>query len=67
MTSFDLKVWSMKIKEILFITIYMDEEKKLIKEGIVDLQDQILLFSADGVEKFEILNYESLFISLGNL
>lgn len=49
------------------VPVSMDEEKKLIKEGIVDLQDQILLFSAKGVEKFEILNYESLFISLRNL
>ncbi|WP_339702820.1 hypothetical protein [Algoriphagus aquimarinus] len=48
------------------VPIYLDEEKKLITEGIVDLQDQILLFSADGVEAFEILNYESLFTSLGN-
>jgi len=49
------------------VPVYLDEEKKLIQEGIVDLQDQILLFSNEGIEKFEILNYESLFTSIGNL
>lgn len=49
------------------VPVYLDEEKKLIQEGIVDLQDQILLFSKEGIEKFEILNYESLFTSIGNL
>jgi hypothetical protein len=44
--------------------IHLDEEKKLIQEGIVDFQDQILLFSADELEKFEILNYETLLTSL---
>lgn len=47
--------------------VYLDEEKKLIQEGIVDLQDQILLFSNEGIEKFEILNYETLFASLGSM
>ncbi|WP_086499938.1 hypothetical protein [Algoriphagus ratkowskyi] len=49
------------------VPVYLDEEKKLVQEGIVDLQDQILLFKADGVETFEILNYESLFNRIGNL
>lgn len=49
------------------VPVYLDEEKKLIQEGIVDLQDQILLFSNEGIEKFEILNYESIFTSIGNL
>lgn len=49
------------------VPVYLDEEKKLIKEGIVDLQDQILLFSSNGVEKFEILSYQSLFPSLSKL
>lgn len=53
--------------ELSSVPVYLDEEKKLIQEGIVDLQDQILLFKTDGVETFEILNYESLLASLSDL
>jgi hypothetical protein len=49
------------------VPVYLDEESRLIQEGVVELQDQILLFKADGVETFEILNYESLFTRIGNL
>lgn len=46
------------------VPVYLDEEKKLIQEGIVDFQDQILLFSNEGWQEFEILDYKALFSSL---
>lgn len=49
------------------VPVYLDEEKKLIQEGILDLQDQILLFSNEGIEKFDIMDYESLLTRMGKL
>jgi hypothetical protein len=40
------------------IPLYLDEEKLLIQENLVDPTDQILVFSKDGVKGFDILDYQ---------
>lgn len=40
------------------IPLYLDEQKLLIKEGLVEMTDQILLFRNDGITSFDILDYE---------
>jgi hypothetical protein len=40
------------------IPLYLDEQKLLIKEGIVQMTDQILLFRKDDFKSFDILDYE---------
>jgi hypothetical protein len=40
------------------IPLYLDEQKLLIKEGLVQMTDQILLFRKGDFESFDILNYE---------
>ena len=40
------------------IPLYLDEQKLLIKEGLVQMTDQILLFRKDRAESFDILDYE---------
>lgn len=40
------------------IPLYLDEQKSLIKEGLVQMTDQILLFRKDRAEPFDILDYE---------
>lgn len=46
------------------IPLYLDENKILIENGILGLQDQILLFRENSVEKFDILEYQSVFQSM---
>ena len=41
------------------IPLYLDEQKKLIKEELVQMTDQILLFRAEGFTSFDILDYEN--------
>ena len=41
------------------IPLYFDEQKKLIKEELVQMTDQILLFRAEGFTSFDILDYEN--------
>lgn len=48
------------------IPLYLDENKILIENGILDLQDQILLFRENRVEKFDILNYQKVFQSMSS-
>ncbi len=40
------------------IPLYIDEEKKSVKEGLVSASDQILLFKTDEVMKFDVLEYQ---------
>lgn len=40
------------------IPLYLDEQKLLIKEGLVQIKDQILLFKGERVKSFDILEYE---------
>jgi hypothetical protein len=40
------------------IPLYLDEQKLLIKEGLVQITDQILLFRKSRAESFDILDYE---------
>jgi hypothetical protein len=46
--------------------LYLDQNKILIEKGILELQDQILLFKDDGMEKFDILNYQKVFQSMSS-
>jgi hypothetical protein len=46
------------------IPLYLDENKILIEKGILEIQDQILLFKDGGMEKFDILNYQKVFQSI---
>lgn len=46
------------------IPLYLDENKILIEKGILELQDQILLFKDGGMKKFDILNYESALVEI---
>lgn len=46
------------------IPLYLDENKILIENGILELQDQILLFRENSVEKFDIMEYQSVFQSM---
>jgi hypothetical protein len=48
------------------IPLHLDEYKVLIEKGILELQDQILLFKDGSVEKFEIVNYEKVFNSIAS-
>jgi hypothetical protein len=48
------------------IPLHLDENKVLIEKGILELQDQILLFKDGSVEKFDILNYEKVFHSIAS-
>lgn len=41
------------------IPLYLDEQKNLIKEELVQMTDQILLFRAEGFTSFDILDYEN--------
>ncbi len=41
------------------IPLYLDEQKKLIKEELVQMTDQILLFREEGFTSFDILDYEN--------
>ncbi|GMQ31219.1 hypothetical protein [Algoriphagus confluentis] len=40
------------------IPLYLDEQKLLIKEGLVQITDQILLFRKDDIQSFDILDYQ---------
>ena len=40
------------------IPLYLDEQKLLIKEGLVQITDQILLFKDERLKSFDILEYE---------
>lgn len=46
------------------IPLYLDDQKLLIKEGIVQMTDQILLFNSDQVFKYQILQYQAVFDQL---
>lgn len=46
------------------LPLYLDENKVLIDKGVLELQDQILLFKNGSVEKFDILNYQKVFQSI---
>ncbi len=46
------------------IPLYLDENKKLIREGIVELEDQILVFKEKSIERFDILEYQNVFQAL---
>lgn len=46
------------------LPLYLDENKVLIEKGVLELQDQILLFKNGSVEKFDILNYQKVFQSI---
>lgn len=48
------------------LPLYLDEYKVLIEKGVLELQDQILLFKDGSVEKFDILNYEKVFHSIAS-
>lgn len=48
------------------IPLYLDENKILIENGILELQDQIILFKDGSVEKFDILNYQKVFQSMSS-
>jgi|TARA_R100000149_G_C5771952_1_gene71923 hypothetical protein len=41
------------------IPLYLDEQKNLIKEELVQMTDQILLFREEGFTSFDILDYEN--------
>lgn len=40
------------------VPLYLDEQKLLIKEGLVQITDQILLFKDERVKSFDILEYK---------
>lgn len=40
------------------VPLHLDEEKKLIQEGLLEITDQILLFRSGSVEYFDILDYQ---------
>jgi hypothetical protein len=40
------------------IPLYLDEEKLLIEKNLVKATDQILIFSKDGLQSFDILDYQ---------
>ena len=40
------------------IPLYLDEDKKLVREGLVSLTDQLVIFRTEEVQKFDILEYQ---------
>jgi len=40
------------------IPLYLDEKKLLIEKNLVKATDQILIFSKDGLQSFDILDYQ---------
>jgi len=40
------------------IPLYLDEDKKLVREGLVSLTDQLVIFRTEEVRKFDILEYQ---------
>lgn len=47
------------------IPLVLDENKTLIEHGLVRPEDQILLLRNDGVQRFDILNYQEALPELG--
>lgn len=48
------------------IPLYLDEEKKLINQGLVQLTDQILLFKSKSVLHVDILDYSRAIAQIKN-
>lgn len=42
------------------VPLYLDEQKVLLKKGLIEYQDQLLLFTGKTTEKYEALEYQLL-------